>query len=410
MHHTNPATEKRVRDPRLDFYRGIAMFIILTAHTPGNFFTSWIPARWGFSDATEMFVFCSGMASAMAFGTSYDRRGWFIGTARVVYRVWQVYWAHICLFLFIAMMVAWWDQIGFSDKNYVGGLNLTPFFTGRTGSETGIVSVTSDNLIGLMTLSYVPNYFDILPMYIVILCMMPLMMLAARAHVALAFGLSITLWFFSQSRILDELGITAIDLHFNAEPWSNREWFFNPFAWQLIFFTGFAFVRGWLPKPPIKAWLIVVAAIVVLANVPFSNIGSRFDMLENVNAWRRESRIWITKTDFGILRYVHFLALAYLGYAIAGDGGHRLLPQGKRGIPWIWKWLVTLITKVGQQSLAVFIFSMVFARVLGMLMDQTERSAAVVTSANLTGWALLICVAYTVAWFKSQPWKRSAAV
>ena len=58
----------RVRDPRLDFYRGIAMFIILCAHTPGNFFTSWIPARWGFSDATEIFVFCSGMASAIAFG------------------------------------------------------------------------------------------------------------------------------------------------------------------------------------------------------------------------------------------------------------------------------------------------------------------------------------------------------
>ena len=47
-----------VRDPRLDFYRGIAMFIILLAHTPGNWWTLWIPARFGFSDATEIFVFC----------------------------------------------------------------------------------------------------------------------------------------------------------------------------------------------------------------------------------------------------------------------------------------------------------------------------------------------------------------
>ena len=70
------------RDPRLDFYRGMAMFIILFAHTPGNFFTSWIPARWGFSDATEMFVFCSGMASAIAFGRTFDRAGWALGTAR----------------------------------------------------------------------------------------------------------------------------------------------------------------------------------------------------------------------------------------------------------------------------------------------------------------------------------------
>ena len=410
MQNANLGTGQRVRDPRLDFYRGIAMFIILTAHTPGNFFTSWIPARWGFSDATEIFVFCSGMASAIAFGTSYDRRGWLIGTARVLFRVWQVYWAHICLFLFIAMMIAWWDQIGFAEKNYVRSLNLTPFFTGRTGSETGIVAVTSDNLIGLMTLSYVPNYFDILPMYIAILCLMPLMMGLARVHVSLVFILSISLWFLAQSRILDWLGITEIDLHFNAEPWSHREWFFNPFAWQLIFFTGFAFVRGWLPTPPVSIWLIIPAAIVVAANVPLSNIGARFDLIDNVNAWRTENRIWITKTDFGILRYIHFLALAYLGYVIAGEGGRRLLPQGKHGIPWVWKWLVTLITKVGQQSLAVFIFSMVLGRILGMLMDQTERSAAVVTTANLTGWALLIIVAYTAAWFKSQPWKRSAAI
>ncbi len=408
MQNTTPGAGPRVRDPRLDFYRGIAMFIILTAHTPGNFFTRWIPARWGFSDATEIFVFCSGMASAIAFGASYDRRGWLIGSARVLFRVWQVYWAHICLFLFIAMMVAWWDQIGFSDKSYINSLNLTPFFTGRTGSETGIVAVTSDNLIGLMTLSYVPNYFDILPMYIVILCLMPVVMGLARIHVALVFAFSIALWFFAQSRILDWLGIAAIDLHFNAEPWSHREWFFNPFAWQLIFFTGFAFVRGWLPRPPIHPVLIIAALVVVIGNMPFSSVGGRYEWLDVVNAQWKPSTMLITKTDFGILRYVHFLGLAYLGYVIAGDGGRRLLPIGKHGIPWVWKWLVTFATKVGQQSLAVFIFSMVLGRILGMLMDQTERSIAVVTSANLIGWALLICVAYIAAWFKSQPWKRPA--
>ena len=65
----------RPRDPRLDFFRGIAMFIILLAHTPGNPWTLWIPARFGFSDATETFVFCSGMASAIAFGAVFDRHG-----------------------------------------------------------------------------------------------------------------------------------------------------------------------------------------------------------------------------------------------------------------------------------------------------------------------------------------------
>ena len=94
------------------------MFIILCAHTPSNFFTSWIPARWGFSDATEIFVFCSGMASAIAFGRSFDRAGWRLGTGRVAYRVWQVYWAHIGMFFAIAAMLAAFDQFGnFEDRS-----------------------------------------------------------------------------------------------------------------------------------------------------------------------------------------------------------------------------------------------------------------------------------------------------
>ena len=101
-----PQALSAVRDPRLDFYRGIAMFIILVAHIPGNSWTGWIPARFGFSDATEIFVFCSGMASAIAFGGAFARRGWWLGTARVLFRCWQVYWAHICLFFFTAMTTA----------------------------------------------------------------------------------------------------------------------------------------------------------------------------------------------------------------------------------------------------------------------------------------------------------------
>ena len=55
------------RDPRVDFFRGAAFIIILIAHIPSNWVAQWIPARFGFSDATEIFVFCSGMASAIAF-------------------------------------------------------------------------------------------------------------------------------------------------------------------------------------------------------------------------------------------------------------------------------------------------------------------------------------------------------
>ncbi|MEM8591271.1 MAG: OpgC domain-containing protein, partial [Pseudomonadota bacterium] len=106
-----PISTAAIRDPRLDFFRGIAMFIILFAHTPGNWVTLWIPARFGFSDATEIFVFCSGMASAIAFGGTYQRAGWVLGTARVGFRVWQVYWAHVGLFVATAALTIYLTQI-----------------------------------------------------------------------------------------------------------------------------------------------------------------------------------------------------------------------------------------------------------------------------------------------------------
>jgi hypothetical protein len=103
---SNPRSgAKRPRDPRLDVFRGVGMLIILVAHIPGNAWADWIPARFGFSDATEIFVFCSGVASALAFGRVFDSAGWALGTARILHRVWQVYWAHIGVFVTIVAVL-----------------------------------------------------------------------------------------------------------------------------------------------------------------------------------------------------------------------------------------------------------------------------------------------------------------
>jgi hypothetical protein len=411
--HASGTSGATTRDPRLDFYRGIAMFIILFAHTPGNYFTSWIPARWGFSDATEIFVFCSGMASAIAFGRTFDRAGWALGTARVAYRVWQVYWAHIGMFFSIAMLMAFWDSFGIFERSYIGQLNLVPFFEGvvRKGVE---ISSTADQLVGIFTLTYVPNYFDILPMYMAILVMMPIVMALSRVNVWLMFAVIGTVWLFAQGRILAGLDAEHLSLNFPAEPWSKREWFFNPFGWQLVFFTGFAFMRGWIPAPPVKVWLIGLALVVVLLNIPLSNIGVRavnrewFGLVMDGNPvieWRVANRALISKSDFGILRYVHFLSLAYLFWVAAGEGGKRLIAKGSGAASRLWDRVVSVVMKVGQQSLAVFVFSMGFARITGFTLDQIGRDSFTVAMMNFVGMGALIGVAYFVGWIKSTPWK-----
>jgi hypothetical protein len=392
----------RVRDLRLDFFRGIAMFIILIAHTPGNFLTSWIPARWGFSDATEIFVFCSGMASAIAFGSTFDRAGWVLGTARVVYRVWQVYWAHVGLFFATLALTVYLTDLDLTGRNYWGQLNLWMIF---------VESDKWDNpniLLSFMTLRYVPNYFDILPMYMVVLCLMPLIMFLSRYSFWWVAGFVVVVWLMAQDALMVSLGLGAYHLELPAEPWTDRQWFFNPFGWQLIFFTGFAFMRGWLPKPPVAVWLVVLAALVVIANVPLSSIGVREFDLGWARDWRATYQPLIDKSDFGILRYTHFLALAYLAWVAAGDKGVRLLAQGTGIVARVWEPILAIILKVGQQSLAVFVVSMFTARIMGFVMDLTEREVDVVLMVNLGGALILIATAYGAGWFKSQPWRKKA--
>lgn len=380
---TLPLKQSRKRDIRLDFFRGIGMFIILIAHITNNPWTLYIPARFGFSDATEMFIFCSGMASAIAFGTVFLKAGFWLGCFRVLHRMWQVYWVHIGAFFFtlVAMMLI--NKTGIFPRDEVGALNLYPF-----------LKSSGANVIGLFTLTYVPNYFDILPMYVVILALLPLVMTLARIHVVLAMVACIGIWY----------AATFQGLNLPAELWfsnnSTRQWFFNPFAWQLVFFTGFAFMSGWIPAPPVRKDLIFLAVAVVLVSLPFA-WHVLIAKIEFAREWRAEWKVLIDKTNFGILRYVHFLALAYLAWVAVGPGGNRL--KSGRILPK----LTQIFARVGQQSLAVFATSVVLARVLGAVLFYFGNSALAALCVNLFGFVFIYGIAVLMTFAKSEPWKRS---
>jgi len=269
-------------------------------------------------------------------------------------------------------------------RDEVGALNLYPFLNN-----------TGPNLIGLMTLTYVPNYFDILPMYLVILALIPVMMALAKLDVRLAVLASLLLW------VAATAGLSLPAEFWFVEP-TGRAWFFNPFAWQLVFFTGFALMAGWLPAPPVRRSLVWLAAGIVLVSVPFA-WGKIISQVEVIREIRQSAMPLFNKTDFGILRYVHFLALAYLAWVVAGPEGVWLRKTG-----WVGE-LIGLVTRVGQQSLAVFAASMVLARVLGAFLNLAGNGALAALLVNLTGFGLIIGVAHIAAYFKSQPWKAHAA-
>ncbi|MEM6556787.1 MAG: OpgC domain-containing protein [Pseudomonadota bacterium] len=222
----------------------------------------------------------------------------------------------------------------------------------------------------------------------------------------LVFAAMAAIWILAQGRFWELFGLDHIAVNFPAEPWSEREWFFNPFGWQLVFFTGFALMIGWLPAPPRRAWLFWVALAIVLANIPLSNIGVREFGFDWARDWRGQNTIFITKSDFGILRYVQFLALAYVAWFLVGPKGERIMPTGGGGHgAAIWAVILALVTKVGQQSLAVFVFSMYFARLMGVMFDQMGRTYGTQFLVNAIGFVAIIAVAYLAGWFKSSPWK-----
>jgi hypothetical protein len=352
------------------------MFIILFAHIPWNAWANWIPARFGFSDATEIFVFCSGVASALAFGRVFERRGWALGAARIVQRIWQVYWAHIGVFVAtVAVLGA--AQAAFPGGRYLADLNLAPFLADPAGG-----------LLGLLTLTYVPNYFDILPMYLVILGLIPVAMAAAGRGLGLAATGSVALW------CLAAVGT----LELPAEPWSDRAWFFNPFSWQLLFFAGFAFGRGWLRPPAFNGKLALAAAAVLIAAAPVScQFGFECHAAWGTAPWLGDAHRalfpLIDKTHLGPLRIMHFAALAYLAYSLAGEGGRRLVGP-----------LCAGVALVGRQTLAVFMTGLVLAQALGVALDRLGHGWAAQTGVNVVGCATLVVVAGLVEWFKGAPW------
>jgi hypothetical protein len=373
-HQMGPHAGQRKRDVRLDFFRGICLFIIFIAHVFANPWVNFIPARFGLSDAADIFVFCSGMASAVAFASVFVRRGFFLGTARIVFRIWQVYWAHISVFFVCAAVMLAFDRWLATGDDYIRGLMMDPLFDERAGPA----------LLGLVTLTYVPPFFDILPMYLVILMMVPVVLGIERiAGPVAAMTAVVATWLVASFGVLD----------MPRAPWNNDTWYFNPFSWQLVFFTGFAFMRGWLPAPKPDVRLIAAAIVYLLVTMPLE-----WEPALNAVPFFRDAReaLWpvIDKTHVGLLRYVHFLALAYLSFVAVGEGGRYL--KGP---------IVRLVCKVGQQSLAIFLTGLVLSFSGSVLLNLLGRDYFTVPMVNLGGMGLLVITAYVVAWFKSVPWK-----
>ena len=101
-----PLSLKVERDLRFDLFRGMGLWMIFLDHIPDDV-VAWLTLRnYGFSDAAEFFVFISGYLAGYIYGPII-RSGQFVAAIkRLAMRVWQMYVAHIMLFLLFTAQIA----------------------------------------------------------------------------------------------------------------------------------------------------------------------------------------------------------------------------------------------------------------------------------------------------------------
>ena len=150
------------RDLRLDFFRGLGLWMIFLDHIPDDV-VGWLTLRnYGFSDAAEFFVFISGYLAGYIYGPIIQAGNFLAATKRLMVRAWHLYIAHILLFLLFTAQIARAAR-KFDNPMYKDEFNVANFLA------------HPDELIWqALTLRYKPVDLDVLPLFIVLVLASPL--------------------------------------------------------------------------------------------------------------------------------------------------------------------------------------------------------------------------------------------
>jgi hypothetical protein len=355
------------RDARVDFFRGLALLFIFIDHVKENTLQYVTMQNFGFADAAEVFVALAGYASFLAYTRVFDRQGWWAGLVKVAGRVSKLYLAHM-LFLIACVAILITATLVFDNPIYESVLNLEPFF-----EEPARASRKA------LLLVHQPAMLDILPLYIVLLIWFPVLLLLMRIHLLVALAASVTLW----------LGANLRGWNLPAYP-ENEGWFFNPFAWQLLFSLGVfaAFYASKRALPRTSPWLIVPAvgfalfALVVTA--PWTAL-PQFDEMTLIPTEKLVGEQG--KQYLSLWRVAHLIVLAYLVSS--------LIPAGAR---WLASPLAQRIVDCGRHSLPVFCLGTALSMAGNLAMAQYGEGWTVQIGVNLVGLALLLLTGWTLAW------------
>jgi hypothetical protein len=356
------------RDLRLDLFRGIALWLIYLDHIPSNI-VSWITIRnYGFSDATEIFIFISGYTAAFVYGKAMRERGFIVAGARILRRAWQIYVAHIFLFA-IYMAEISYVATSFENPLYAEEMNILDF-----------LKQPDMTIIQALLLKFKPVNMDILPLYIVLLLLFPPTLWLLQRAPTLALSSSVALY------------VCAWHFGWNLAAYPDGSWYFNPFAWQLLFVFGAWCALGGAerlsPFVQSRALILIATGYLVFAFI----IALSWYVPEQsgfVPLWLEDLIYPIDKTNLDVLRFAHFLALATLTV--------RFVP---RSSPMLGSWMLYPAILCGQHSLEVFCLGVFLAFAGHFALIEISGALWMQVVISALGIVIMIATAALITWYK----------
>lgn len=355
-----------VRDLRVDFVRGLALWWIYTDHIPGDVLADVSLRNFAVCDATEVFVLLAGYGAGLAYGMGLGRNGYISTAADVLKRAWTLYIAHIFLFVLFTAQVTY-SATALNRMNYL--------------QETRLDVLGDDpyrSMLEALLLRFQPSLLNILPLY-----------------VALLVFFAATVWLLPWPRILFGVSFAVYLMvrftSLNLDAWDQDGWFFDPMAWQFLFIIGVLLACApmrwpkWPWVPDVAAVCIVVLGVVVtLVIEPHPR---RLD-------WVTRSFLWPLvnedKTGLYPFRLISILAFTWLAV--------RLIPFHAS---WLRSRLAAPLVLAGQNSLPVFCSGIVFGFLARLGLEYDDRVFMQI-GINLFGALGMVGVGALAAWYRTK--------
>lgn len=370
------------RDLRLDFFRGLALIFIFIDHIPENILSYFTVQAVEFFDAAEVFIFISGYTAALVYGQTLVSQGMLYATARILGRAWQLYVAHIFLFvMFIAEVsytVTTFNNPMYNDEMRVGDFLNEPHVA----------------IVKALLLEFQPTFLDILPLYISLLVIFPVVLLGLRLRPLIVLLPSFLVY----------LIVQATDLSVPAYP-EGHVWYFNPLAWQFVFIAGAAlgfpgrYDRRW------SSWVrsvLPIAAVVVAAGfvVKLSwTIHGSWDAFPGLLL----KELWpVNKNNLSPIRVIPFFAaVAIVAIAVPANAAFLRSLAAKP------------LVLCGQQSLEIFCVGILLSALGHFVLSEYDAAISIQLLVNLAGILVMCLTAIMLNWYKTMgrtQLPRSAAV